>query len=101
MRTRNETSTPVKEATMKISDATFKSIANALCPWGEGYSSTLSVLGDRGIDRCWELADGYGRMTLGTLRSRGLTRDWSHVRDSSDEALSRIVGFLSRKGVVR
>jgi hypothetical protein len=85
---------------MVISDATFKSVAAALCPWGAGYDSTRRALGERGLDRCWELADGYGRCSLGDLRSRGLTRDWSHVRDSSDEALARIVGYLKRRGVL-
>lgn len=83
-----------------MSDSTFKKLANALCPWGAGYEATRARIGAVGIDRCWEFADGYGRMGMGELRRLGLTRDWSHVRDSSDEALARIAGYLRRSGVL-
>jgi hypothetical protein len=100
MTTRNETQAQTEEAQMVISDATFKSVAAALCPWGAGYELTRAALGDRGIDHCWEMADGYGRLSLGTLRSRGLSRDWSHIRDSSDVALARVAGYLERHGIL-
>ena len=31
--------------------------------------------------------DGFGKMTAEQLDSLGVTFDWSHVRDSSDEAI--------------
>jgi hypothetical protein len=79
----------------------FERLADALCPWGEGYNRTRSLVGDRGLDHCWSLCDGYGRRSLGDLRLSGLTRDWSHVRDSSDEALDRVWRYLERRGVFR
>jgi hypothetical protein len=79
----------------------FSQIANALCPWGAGYHHTVATIGERGIDRCWELADGYGRASLAELRARELSRDWSHVRDATDDAIQRIWNYLSGRGVVR
>ena len=34
--------------------------------------------------------DGYGKMSQLDLIEKQLTWDWSHVRDSSDEALDRV-----------
>lgn len=42
------------------------------------------------------LGDGYGRMTAAQLRAEGLEWDWSHVRDSSLEALEAMVEALRR-----
>jgi len=38
---------------------------------------------------CVALCDGYGKRTKAQLVADGLQWDWSHVRDSSDEAISR------------
>lgn len=88
-----------RDPAVPVTDDTYSEIARALCPWGDGYEATRAAIGDRGIDRCWEMADGYGKCSLGALRSRGLSRDWSHVRDSSDAALARIHGYLRRRGI--
>lgn len=34
--------------------------------------------------------DGFGRMTLEQLDELGCTYDWSHIRDSSDEAIRQM-----------
>lgn len=41
-------------------------------------------------DRLMEMCDGYGSMTRAQLRRRELIWDWSHVRDSSTEAIARV-----------
>jgi hypothetical protein len=79
----------------------FSKIADALCPWGKCYKATKEIIGDRGIDRCWEMADGYGRVSIAELRARELSRDWSHVRDASDEAIQCIWDYLRHWGAVR
>lgn len=84
----------------KVSDALFAALADALCPWRAGFSRTREVVGEKGLDFCWAFADGYGHLPLATLRARGLARDWSHVRDSSDVALLRIAGYLGRRGLL-
>jgi len=40
------------------------------------------------------LLDGYGKMDEHELRGSGLTWDWSHVRDSSPEALAECRTFI-------
>lgn len=47
------------------------------------------------------LCDGYGKMTVGQLMRSGLTWDWSHVRDSTDEAVEAAWGFLSELGYIQ
>ncbi len=42
----------------------------------------------------FSLGDGYGRMTEEQLRQKGLIWDFSHIRDSSDEALENIYKAL-------
>lgn len=38
----------------------------------------------------FSLGDGYGRKRIEQLKADRLTWDWSHIRDSSDEALEEI-----------
>ena len=47
------------------------------------------------------LADGYGRRSQLELQQSGRSWDWSHVRDSSDEALDRIFTRLQELMRVR
>lgn len=49
---------------------------------------------------CWVAADGYGRMTWAELNARTLVGDWSHIRDSSKEALAIIWEILQNDGLV-
>ena len=81
-------------------DFDFSRIANALCPWSDDYNRTRSLIGDSGINTCWTLADGYGSHTFAQLREKELTRDWSHIRDSSSAALQRIWNYLRDNKVV-
>lgn len=40
------------------------------------------------------LCDGYGKLTITELGEKGLLHDWSHVRDSSVEALRNVRSFI-------
>lgn len=40
------------------------------------------------------LCDGYGHMSTSELITHGLSWDWSHVRDSSDDALQVVYNQL-------
>ena len=44
------------------------------------------------------LCDGYGNLTVPQLVADGLTWDWSHVRDSSPEAIDRAINYLRKVG---
>jgi len=44
------------------------------------------------------MADGYGKCSAQDLIANDLTWDWSHVRDSSDEALNVIFSELVSMG---
>jgi hypothetical protein len=48
-------------------------------------------------NRAWTLADGFGRRTLKEIHEE-LEWDWSHVRDSSEEATQKIAAYLRRSG---
>ena len=45
-------------------------------------------------DEAMSLLDGFGRMTVEDLREKELTWDWSHVRDSTPEALAECRAFI-------
>lgn len=47
--------------------------------------------------RAWLMADGFGKVDLRTLNET-LCWDWSHVRDSSYEAVAEMAAFLRRSG---
>ena len=53
--------------------------------WHSGDKS--NVLTTDQHRHCVEQCDGYGGMCWQELEERGLDWDWSHVRDSADEAL--------------
>jgi hypothetical protein len=48
-------------------------------------------------DRAFALCDGYGTFTTSGLRANGLNWDWSHVRDSTDEALATARKFVEAR----
>lgn len=50
-------------------------------------SRAAQVLSSAEHDEVFAMLDGYGRMSLQQLRQLGLTWDWSHVRDATDEAI--------------
>jgi len=64
----------------------FKFIYNYLYHSGP-YQDRLSPAEHNHL---FSLGDGYGKMTVQQLQANGLTYDFSHIRDSSDEALERI-----------
>ena len=45
-------------------------------------------------DEAMSLLNGYGWMDVTELREKGLTWDWSHVRDSTPEALAECRAFI-------
>lgn len=52
----------------------------------------------RDHDLAMSLCDGYGKLTVEQLLDKGLSWDWSHVRDSSLEAASEAVAFIEGIG---
>jgi len=74
----------------------FLEIASLLHPTGSRHAETSP----RVRRTCWVAADGYGRMTWAELQTLGLTSDWSHIRDASDEALSIVWQILQAEGLV-
>ena len=40
--------------------------------------------------------DGFGKMTIEQMDALGITFDWSHIRDSSDEAIKEMHMALGR-----
>ena len=57
--------------------------------------SASGVLTEAEHDKAVALCDGYGELTEAELRTRHLTWDWSHVRDSSDEALAKAEAYVA------
>ena len=47
-------------------------------------------------NRLFALGDGYGKQTVEQLKANHLTWDWSHIRDSSNEALENIYQELKK-----
>jgi len=63
------------------------------------YAGTNSKsLTDKQYVEVFELADGYGDMTLEHLVELELLGDWSHVRDSSKEAVLAMYNKLKSYG---
>lgn len=48
-------------------------------------------------DAVWELADGFGPCSIRYIRE-SLQYDWSHIRDSSTEAVAEMAGYLRGAG---
>jgi hypothetical protein len=42
----------------------------------------------------WQAGDGYGTFSAAELQRRGIVFDWSHIRDSSDEAKTAVAFVL-------
>lgn len=55
-------------------------------------------LTDSQHNAAFALGDGYGKMTLAQLQANELMWDWSHIRDSSDEAILAIAEYLKTIG---
>ncbi len=63
------------------------------------YSGELSgkILTPAEENYCWTLADGFGPgLTIEYIAKR-LEFDWSHIRDSSAEAIKSIASYILRK----
>lgn len=52
------------------------------------------LLNGTALTQVWTEGDGYGRMTAAQLKEFGLVCDWSHIRDSSDEAQIRVAAKI-------
>lgn len=48
------------------------------------------VLSEEAQLRVRQKGDGFGKMTIGQLKALGIAWDFSHVRDSSDEAIDEM-----------
>jgi len=74
----------------KIHAEMVKVLHQYVCAWGEHHEE----LTDQGhmdvVTRC----DGFGRMSAEQLQELGIEWDWSHVRDSSDEAIEEAYQVL-------
>lgn len=58
------------------------------------FGSANRILGNEAQRRVREQADGFGRMSLAQLDELGITFDWSHVRDSSEQGLRRVADAI-------
>ena len=63
------------------------------------HSSPEMIQNRRMYQSIFELADGYGSLTWAQLDELGLWYDWSHVCDSSDEAISRMATAIRRVAI--
>lgn len=52
------------------------------------------VLNKDDHDLAMSLCDGYGKLTVEQLHEKGLTWDWSHVRDATVESLAECRAFV-------
>lgn len=74
---------------------TFKFVAEQLCPWGALFHKVLNPT------QTWQaycLGDGFGKMTPAQLEQINGGYDWSHVRDSSEEAIEMMADFITKEG---
>jgi len=62
-------------------------------------SESSKVLTNEQHLKAFAMGDGYGQMAEGELKYRGLTWDWSHIRDSSPAALTKIHAYLVSLGL--
>lgn len=61
------------------------------------YHSSPQMIASRdAYARIFSLADGYGKMSVAELGRANLMYDWSHVRDSSDEAIDEMAQAIRR-----
>jgi hypothetical protein len=75
---------------MQLTQETKDLIVATLHPFG----TCNRLLSEEALDRVFAEADGYGRKTIQELRELGIDRDWSHIRDSSDEAKVRVAAAI-------
>jgi len=72
-----------------------KFIFEHLCPWGPLFHKILTP------DQTWAcfcLGDGFGKMIPDQLAQINSGYDWSHVRDSSDQAATEIAAKIVELG---
>lgn len=74
----------------KIHTDMVKVLHQYVCAWGERRKELTGQGHMDVVTRC----DGFGRMTAQQLRELGIEWDWSHVRDSSDEAIEEAYQVL-------
>lgn len=75
------------------SNEMLKELAKWMSPSNYGNGSDLT---DQQYRYIAEYGDGFGRMTISEMDYLGVTFDWSHVRDSSDEAMRQMHMALGR-----
>jgi len=56
--------------------------------------SASGVLTEDEHNKAVAMCDGYGEKSVAELKDLDLTWDWSHVRDSSDEALAKAEAYV-------
>lgn len=57
--------------------------------------SASGVLTEAEHDKAVAMCDGYGELTEAELQTKGLTWDWSHVRDSTEGALAKARTYVA------
>jgi len=62
-----------------------------------GRGALYHTLDEYTRQQAWLMADGFGKVDLRTL-CETLCWDWSHVRDSSEQAVAEMAAFLRRSG---
>ena len=68
----------------------------ALC-FSALYHSSPDMIQDPQVHaRIFAMGDGYGNLSPDQLTEMGLWFDWSHIRDSSDAAISRMASAIRR-----
>ncbi len=68
----------------------------SLCHFSLYHSSPGMILDQKAYARIFAMGDGYGSLTPAQLTEMDLWYDWSHIRDSSDEAISRMASAIRR-----
>ncbi len=64
------------------------------------YHSSADMIRDASTYcRIFALGDGYGKRSVAELRQAELMYDWSHVRDSSDEAIAAMADAIRKSDI--
>ena len=74
----------------KVHAEMVKVLHQYVCAWGECCKELIEQGHMDVVTRC----DGFGKMDAQQLQDLGIEWDWSHVRDSSDEAIEEAYQVL-------
>lgn len=91
------------EAALKDLDATLSRVADwdLICKYLHHGSPSAFPINSAEYAEAWGHADGFGKCVAIEAQERGFFGDWSHFRDSTDEAIRALAKYLrafERKG---